>query len=88
MSRVNHVLKLLSRQDYFSILLGVGRGLCAVFDDEQFRFEHRQAARLQGWLAVLATTTSLPSGCETVRCEDGKLAICPPVVEYSREFQA
>lgn len=39
-------------------------------------------------LAVLAITTSLLNGCGTVRSEDGRLATCPPVVEYSREFQA
>ena len=39
-------------------------------------------------LAVLAITTILLSGCATVRSEDGRLATCPPVVEYSREFQA
>jgi len=39
-------------------------------------------------LAVLAITTSLLSGCATVRSEDGRLATCPPVVEYGREFQA
>ncbi len=39
-------------------------------------------------LAVLAITTSLLNGCGTVRSEDGRLANCPPVVEYGREFQA
>ena len=39
-------------------------------------------------LAVLAITTSLLNGCGTVRSEDGRLATCPPVVEYAREFQA
>ena len=39
-------------------------------------------------LAVLAITTILLSGCATVRSEDGRLAMCPPVVEYGREFQA
>ena len=39
-------------------------------------------------LTVLAITTSLLSGCATVRSEDGRLATCPPVVEYGREFQA
>ena len=39
-------------------------------------------------LAVLAITTSLLSGCATVRSEDGRLATCPPMVEYGREFQA
>ena len=38
-------------------------------------------------LAVLAITTSLLSGCATVRSEEGWLAACPPVVEYGREFQ-
>ena len=39
-------------------------------------------------LAVLAITTSFLSGCATVTSEDGRLATCPPVVEYGREFQA
>jgi uncharacterized protein YceK len=39
-------------------------------------------------LVVLAIATSLLSGCATVRSEDGRLAMCPPVVEYGREFQA
>lgn len=39
-------------------------------------------------LAVLAITTSLLNGCGTVRSEDGRLANCPPAVEYGREFQA
>lgn len=39
-------------------------------------------------LAVLALTTSLLNGCGTVRSEDGRLATCPPVVEYGREFEA
>jgi hypothetical protein len=30
----------------------------------------------------------LLSGCATVRSEEGRLAACPPVVEYGREFQA
>lgn len=38
-------------------------------------------------LAVLAITTSLLSGCAMVRSENGRLATCPPVVEYGREFQ-
>lgn len=28
------------------------------------------------------------SGCATVSSDVGRLAACPPVVEYSREFQA
>ena len=39
-------------------------------------------------LAVLAIATSLLSGCATDGSENGRLATCPPVVEYSREFQA
>jgi uncharacterized protein (DUF111 family) len=30
----------------------------------------------------------LLNGCGTVRSEHGRLATCPPVVEYGREFQA
>lgn len=39
-------------------------------------------------LAVLAIATSLLSGCATVGSEGGESRACPPVVEYSREFQA
>ena len=39
-------------------------------------------------LAVLAIATSLLSGCATVSSDGGRLGACPPVVEYSREFQA
>lgn len=39
-------------------------------------------------LAALAIATSSLTGCGTVRSEDGRLATCPPVVEYGREFQA
>ena len=39
-------------------------------------------------LAALVIATSLLSGCATVRSEDGRLATCPPVVKYGREFQA
>ena len=38
-------------------------------------------------LAALAIVTSLLSGCATVRSEYDRLATCPPVVEYGREFQ-
>ena len=39
-------------------------------------------------LAVLAIATSLLSGCATVGSEGSGPGACPPVVEYSREFQA
>jgi hypothetical protein len=39
-------------------------------------------------LAVLATATSLLSGCATVGSDGGSLGACPPVVRYSRELQA
>lgn len=39
-------------------------------------------------LAAPAIAASLLSGCGTVHSEDGRLAMCPPVVEYGREFQA
>jgi len=39
-------------------------------------------------LAVLAIATISLAGCATVSSEDGRLATCPPVVEYGREFQA
>lgn len=32
--------------------------------------------------------TSLLSGCATVGSKPGASAVCPPIVEYSREFQA
>jgi hypothetical protein len=39
-------------------------------------------------LAALAIATSLLSGCATVGSDVGGLGTCPPVLEYSREFQA
>ena len=39
-------------------------------------------------LAVLAIATISLTGCATVSSEDGRLATCPPVVEYGRERQA
>jgi hypothetical protein len=39
-------------------------------------------------LAVLVIATSLLTGCATAGFEVGGVAACPPVVEYSREFQA
>lgn len=39
-------------------------------------------------LAVLAIATSLLSGCATVASEPRLATVCPPVIEYSREFQA
>ena len=39
-------------------------------------------------LAVLAITTILLSGCATVGSDGSGPRACPPVVEYSREFQA
>ncbi len=39
-------------------------------------------------LAVLATATSLLTGCATVGSKAGRLEACPPVAEYSQEFQA
>lgn len=39
-------------------------------------------------LAVLVIATSLLIGCATAGFEAGGVAACPPVVEYSREFQA
>lgn len=38
-------------------------------------------------LAVLVIATSLLTGCATAGFESGGVAVCPPVVEYSREFQ-
>jgi len=39
-------------------------------------------------LTVLAIATSLLSGCATVSSDPRTATVCPPVVEYSREFQA
>ncbi len=39
-------------------------------------------------LAVLVIATNLLIGCATAGFESGAAAACPPVVEYSREFQA
>ena len=39
-------------------------------------------------LVVLAVAASWLSGCATDTSDVGRLGACPPVVEYSREFQA
>ena len=39
-------------------------------------------------LAVLVIATSWLTGCATAGFDAGGVAACPPVVEYSREFQA
>ncbi len=39
-------------------------------------------------LVALALATSLLSGCATVGSDRVAQGTCPPVVEYSREFQA
>ncbi|SPJ27610.1 hypothetical protein [Falsiruegeria mediterranea] len=39
-------------------------------------------------LAALVIATSWLTGCATAGFEPGGVAACPPVVEYSREFQA
>ncbi|MGE0658277.1 MAG: hypothetical protein AB7F36_01750 [Reyranellaceae bacterium] len=39
-------------------------------------------------LAVLAIVTSLLTACAAVGSEPRITTVCPPVVEYSREFQA
>lgn len=39
-------------------------------------------------LVVLVIAASLLSGCATAGFETGGVGACPPVVEYSREFQA
>lgn len=39
-------------------------------------------------LVVLVIVMSWLTGCATESFESGGVAACPPVVEYSREFQA
>lgn len=39
-------------------------------------------------LAALAIATSLLSGCATVASDARVATACPPVIEYSRDFQA
>ena len=39
-------------------------------------------------LAVLAIATSWLTGCATAGFEANGAAVCPPVVDYSRELQA
>ena len=39
-------------------------------------------------IATLAIAASLLSGCATVTSEPRTATVCPPVVEYTREFQA
>ena len=41
----------------------------------------------RGHIALVVATISL-SACATVGSDGGGLGACPPVVEYSREFQA
>ncbi len=48
----------------------------------------RRSGERAGRLAALAVATSLLSGCATVGSEGGEFGACPPVVEYSRKFQA
>ena len=38
-------------------------------------------------VVLVIAATSL-TGCATVSSEDGRLATCPPAVDYSPEFQA
>ena len=38
-------------------------------------------------LAVLAIATSLLTACATAGSRPSSVTVCPPVVEYSREFQ-
>lgn len=39
-------------------------------------------------LAALAIATSLLTGCAMVASDPRATTVCPPVVQYSREFQA
>lgn len=39
-------------------------------------------------LAVLVIATNSLTACATVGSDPSKRAVCPPVVEYGREFQA
>lgn len=39
-------------------------------------------------LAVLVIATNWLTGCATVGSEHSGAAVCPPVIEYGREFQA
>ena len=43
---------------------------------------------ISGQIAVLVIATSWFTGCATAGFEAGGVAACPPVEEYSREFQA
>ena len=46
------------------------------------------AGCLRQRLVALVIATSWLTGCATAGFEPGGVAACPPVVEYSREFQA
>ncbi len=48
---------------------------------------HRDGCSRRRRVALVLATIWL-SGCATVSSEVGGIAACPPVVEYSREFQA
>lgn len=43
---------------------------------------------ISGQIVVLAIATTWLTGCATAGFETRSVAACPPVVEYSREFQA
>jgi hypothetical protein len=42
---------------------------------------------MRRWLVVLVIGTSWLTGCATAGFEANRVAACPPVLEYSREFQ-
>ena len=43
---------------------------------------------MRRWLAVLAIATSWLTGCAAAGFEANRVVACPPVLEYSGEFQA
>ena len=43
---------------------------------------------ISGQFAILVVTGSPLTGCATAGFEANDVSTCPPVVEYSREFQA
>ena len=42
---------------------------------------------ISGQFAILVVATSWLTGCATAGFETGGVGACPPVVEYSREYQ-
>lgn len=74
-------------EDCQAAALGASGGSLNVSKPRRRRIKYN-ASWWRRQLADLAIATSLLTGCAKAGFEVGGLAACPPVVEYSREFQA